>query len=158
MLKLARRARGLPALVASEWSDLFPHGGFHVDVKAKRLGFWAGHAPGLAMAAIPQWPGWQVEWWRDEFEFHLEQTGEALALAVPPAEASVKRLQEKFLDERRWNMPDLLLKLAGHEMLEGADVQISEDALRQDTPEVTAEMRRRIFDEAIGAWLKNRSR
>ena len=157
MLKLARRARGLPTLNAGEWSDLFPHGGFHVDVKGKRLGFWAGHAPGLAREVMPQWPGWQVEWWRDEFEFHLEQTGEVLTVAVPPAEVSLARLEEKFMNGPRWNMPDLLLKLVGHEMLEGADVQISEDALRQDAPEVSAELRRRILDEAIGAWRKKKN-
>jgi hypothetical protein len=155
MLKLARRARGLPRLDAAEWSDRFPHGGFHVDVKEKRLGFWAGHAPGLAMEVIPQWPGWQVEWWRDEYAFHLEQTEDALTLVVPPAEVSLARLEERFFDARRWNMPDLLLKLAGHEMLEGADIQISEDALRQDTPEVSAEVRRRIWDGAVGRWQKN---
>jgi hypothetical protein len=125
-------------------------------VKEKRLGFWAGHAPGLAMEVMPQWSGWQVAWWRDEFEFHLEQTGDALTLAVPPAGVSLARLEEKFFDARRWNMPDLLLKLAGHEMLEGADIQISEDALRQDTPEVSAEVRRRIWDGAIEGWRKRR--
>jgi hypothetical protein len=157
LLKKAGRARGLPALSAGEWGERFPCGGFHIDVKEKRLGFWANHAPGLAMAIIPEWLEWQVEWWRDEFEFHLEQTGGALTMAVPTAEAARARLEEKFFDARRWNMPDLLLKLAGHEMLEGADVQISEDALKQDTPEVSAEMRRRIWEEAVAGWRKKRN-
>lgn len=156
ILKLARKQAGVASLNAGEWSDSFLHSGFHIDEQKKTVGFWAAHAPGAVMRIGPQWPGWQVEWWRDAFEFHLAEVGEALSLPVAAAEASLARLEEKFLKDNRIDMAALLLKLAGNDMLAAADIQINPDALEQDAPEVPAEVRRGIWDKAVEGWRAQR--
>jgi hypothetical protein len=49
-----------------------PEWGLHVDLAARRLGWWtAATAPGLSQQAPRRWPGWEVQFWQDRYEQQL---------------------------------------------------------------------------------------
>jgi hypothetical protein len=56
-----------------------PLSGLHVDLATRRMGFWTSRTiPSLLREAPRLWPGWQLEFWHDDYERHLRECGDTL--------------------------------------------------------------------------------
>lgn len=74
-------------------SDTFPTFGFHVDISAHRLDFWAAEASLAVVSAITSaWKGWAVNYLKDDYERHQELTNERILFAPPSRRVLLTRM------------------------------------------------------------------
>jgi hypothetical protein len=152
LVEAAQRGPGMEALALEAWTDKFPIRGFHIEAKQKLIAIWAADEPGITRRVRPQWPGWQVEWLRDSFEFQLAQSRGLLTFPIRPVEAQLALLEKILLGSSEWDGPANLLNITEQERKAGYDIQINPYALRQDSQEVPGDIRRLILAKAIQAW------
>jgi hypothetical protein len=69
------------------------NGGVHVDARRHVVGFWCASPCEDAVArARAHWPGWAVEWWRDEHHVHEHLSRPALAFDVESEHRRLERV------------------------------------------------------------------
>jgi hypothetical protein len=86
---------GVSSLV---WENEMPTGGVHVDFDSATVSFWwAEDTPAIEERIGAAWPGWNIDWLRDEFERQLALCG----LDVRLPERSLVELQTEVLGRMR---------------------------------------------------------
>jgi hypothetical protein len=81
-----------------DWEEEMPTGGLHVDFDSATLSFWwAMDAPAIEERIGAAWPGWRIEWLRDQFEKQAALSG----LDVRLPERPLADLQKEALGRMR---------------------------------------------------------
>jgi hypothetical protein len=57
-----------------------PSFGLHLDLPGRRLGWWTASTCVAYEDVARRWPGWQVEFWQDRYERHVEACGGQVTL------------------------------------------------------------------------------
>ena len=79
--ELERAMEQAPPVTELVWdAEEYPRGGIHVDYPARILGtWWSDPTPRLESLVTRAWPGWNLRWWRDEFERQVELASVAIS-------------------------------------------------------------------------------
>ena len=157
LLSAVREQPGLSRFDYAEWSSTFPQGGLHVDFDQCSAGFWLAppfeNAVARAVAALP---GFEVEFWRDRYERHLELTRGYLDFPGVDPIACIADLRHTLLGESESGGKSLLRaveSLRGH----GSEVtNINPFALRDDSLELPPSHRMELFEHAVAEWYATR--
>jgi hypothetical protein len=144
------RSGGLDRLNLDEWTKEFPGGGFHLELSARRLDFWAARdVPGLEECVTRDWSGWVVCWHRDVYEAQLERTEGLLCFPIPDREELLERCRQILLLDRPASPVDIVKRLIEQGRAEGRDVHVNPWALRDDRLELSREKRIAILTSAM---------
>ena len=143
--------RGLEEFHMSKWSRGFPLGGFHVDTLRRTVEFWTGReAPDAPRRVAQRWPGWDVTWYRDRFEFQLDRSGGALSFSAEPQDVLIERLRQILLRERTTSGVDAMLEFEAAMRKEGHTVtNINPYSLRDAQLVLPIATKREIFEQAL---------
>jgi hypothetical protein len=122
-----------PSLVHFEFFPVedieFPHCGFHIDQREKRIIFWSGLPDWLDIGELPDmWAGWDIQFVDDQFETH-EQA----------AQGRIK-LSPYTPDVLLVNLESILVVDPSKDPYQKYDIPFQE--------------KKKIFDAAVAAWKK----
>lgn len=157
LVEVARNSSGLDYVPLDEWQAAFPQSGFHIDLVEKQLIFWAANETGIAEHVIPAWPNWQVRWLNDGYEAQLERTREKLILPMRSIDEMLTALGAILVRESHHHHGTSALEVANLLKMEGHNIKINPNALRDDPQEVPYTTKREIFDRTVAAWRKRGS-
>jgi hypothetical protein len=146
-------------LGVAEWHQHFNQslkGGFHIDFMEKKLSVWRSYSIGAIHHIVAHWPGWQIDWLRDDFETHIALTENCLTLDVPSESELLPQLEGIPLREPR-KSKDFFKVSIEHMKKGGGDVRINPHAFHDNPPETGLELRKKIFQDAVNAWKKSES-
>jgi hypothetical protein len=133
-------------------ADRFPRGGFHIDVESKRLSIWEGYSPGIDREFEPYWPGWEIDWLKDNFEAHIALTENRLVLDLPSDSDLLSELESTLIREDSTGSVASFLDFTKTLRQEDQDVRFNPNVL-YDTPQnLDADFKRKTFDAAVEAW------
>ncbi|MBX3064140.1 MAG: hypothetical protein KF726_14275 [Anaerolineae bacterium] len=158
LIELARNTESLDYLPLDQWTNDFPKGGFHIDLPAKQILCWHVNAPEIKSYLNQAWQGWETLWLGDAYEPHLERIRGRVTLPSVDIGELLTRLEE-FLVHRPLRSDDQRVKLVARIAQmesEGYEVRNNEFALRDDPLQLDSATRRRIFDQAVAGWQKDR--
>ena len=142
---------GRDAFGEGHWPEEFPIGGFHADVLRRTLELWiTADAAGVVEHLGDRWPGWEVAWHHDAWEWQEDRCDGRLRYPRPDPAALEQRLVDLLLGPPRTSGAEMVQRLAATHRAEGKQVEISPWALRDDVREVPLEARRRILAAALG--------
>ena len=79
-----------------------PDAGLHIDLTQRSAGLWSGTAAlhDIALEWPALWPGWRLDFWRDDYRRHIAAAGGAIALPGPDLAAARDRLAARV--RARW--------------------------------------------------------
>jgi hypothetical protein len=140
---------GLGRLSLAERTSTFPNGGFHLDLRSNRLGYWtAGDQPGVPARVAAQWFGWSVTWLRDRYEDQLAACGGLLSFPDRTADALFAELRSMLVREPGGSPTETVAWLAERERAAGKAVEVNVNALRDDRVEIPIITRAEILHRA----------
>lgn len=146
LLDCCQTESGEAELSLDEWTDSFPTGGVHIDGITRTIEFWiACDAPDVERRVTQRWLGWNVQWRRDHYEFHLNVTQGRLRFPIPSRRRLESQIKEMLLHETSGSSVDLIARAIGTEAGDVEKVQINPWALRDDRLEIPVDDRRRIL-------------
>lgn len=149
--ELGQSSTAVDFVPLDEWlKDEFPEGGFHIDSNTKRLDYWiARDVPELPQKVARLWPGWNVTWHRDEFEFQLDAAAGKLRFPYRSKEALEQQVKTMLLSDCSGD-PLAFLETAAKNLPEGtAKVEINPLALRHDQLVLDVAERQSIVDYSL---------
>ena len=135
----------------AKWCGGFPLGGFHIDTLRKSVEFWTGReAPDAPRRVAGRWPGWDVIWHRDRFEFQIERAGGALSFRVESEDVLIERLRGILLREHTGSGVDAMLDFEAAMRKEGHTVSnINPYSLRDAQLVLPVSTRRDLLDRTL---------
>lgn len=135
--------------------QLFPKGGLHIDVPTKKLSLWTTEDI-KPMNALPHyWPGWEIDWLKDNFEAHLALTDNRLRFPAVSDEQMLSRFETILMGQDHGALPGFLSMLEKLKQ-EGKTIAANPSALYENLFELEIERRRQIFDHAVETWKQTR--
>jgi hypothetical protein len=154
---IARKERGVERFDLDEWTPESLTSGFHIDVSRRSVEFWtASEQPGIEARLKRCWPGWDVLWHQDRFEFQIERAGGLLRLPVKPRAEMEERVRRILLAEDGWSPSDTLTAfLEQHASPEGK-VEFNPLMFQYDRLSLPLPERERILREAFASLQRNR--
>lgn len=157
LLDKRERAKPVDRVPLDQWLGYeFPTGGFHVDVPAKRVEYWAANdLPDTAWRVSQRWPSWKVTWHRDAFEWQLKATSGKLQFPMRSTEILQQQVKEMLLRDDGRSPVETILEITDKARQEGKDVQINPWALRDDRRELDAAERQRIVALALETSIES---
>jgi hypothetical protein len=153
LVEAMRERAHLSPLFLADLDIDFPISGFHIDLVTKKLSFWSADAAGITDNLPRYWPGWQIDWLKDNYEAHVSLTQNRLSLPTISDENLLVQM-EKILLSKTPRRVDGLLRLVDDLRQRDKEVQVNPDALHESPLELAIEFRRRVFSEAVAAWKK----
>jgi hypothetical protein len=129
-----------------------PGGGFHIDLPARTLSYWAADDPGLRDHIAGYWPGWAIDWLEDRFEAHAALTQDHLKFVLPATETVLARLENLLLSTPHSNAIESFRRLLEMSLQEGKQVQINPATLGDHPLEPETAFRQQVFARAVTAW------
>jgi hypothetical protein len=76
--------RAAPETAPLIWKGQFPGEGVHFDFDRRILSFWSAGTLASIEKIAAAWPGWKVNWLRDDFESHIALSGLDIRLPYRP--------------------------------------------------------------------------
>lgn len=138
-----------------EAMETFPTAGFHLDVPQRRLDYWhADDLPGGLDRFRQAWTGWEIADHQGEYEVQLRLAEGRLELPALKQEVLLKKLERSLVTTSSSNPADSIRFLTERLAKDGKNVQVNPNALRYDQKELTEEMKRAIWEDALGKYLR----
>lgn len=103
-------AKGL--LSVDDLPQGLPRSGFHIDLSSKTLELWTTKSEADIERRLGRlWPGWEVRWHRDNFEFQLERCGGQLHFSLESRQESMTSMKDALLwEDTRDPSPNLSME------------------------------------------------
>jgi hypothetical protein len=126
-------------------------GGFHIDETRQTVDFWTTSvAPNIVPRVVEWWPGWNVIWHQDRFEFQIERTDRRFDVSVPADEALLARIREILLREEKEDAVEGFLQVTRTLAKEGMKItDVNPHALRDARLTLPLELRAQMVEAAI---------
>ena len=133
----------------AEWTSEFPSGGFHADMDDRRLAFWAANdCPNLVADVSDAWRDWQIDWYKDRFESHVQLTNSVLSLNERSASEMLPELLQMLgQDSKPVDLLELVEKLSEHDG--SGEVKVNPFAVRDDRLAVDADFRKQVLARCV---------
>ncbi|GIO08088.1 hypothetical protein J31TS6_41160 [Brevibacillus reuszeri] len=149
MIDKINKSYGYKTLSLSEWSQDFPVGGFHLDLKVRRLEFWHAYdLPNLSEQLSVKWSDWEVIDHYGNYELQCKRTDGRLLFQRVDQQQLLEKLKGLLLTEST-NPLDTIAYIVKKETDEGRTVEISPYALRYNKYELPRNVREEILHYAI---------
>jgi hypothetical protein len=142
---------GMDAADLRSSSSSAPHAGFHIDEGSRTVDFWcAQDFPAAAERVAEWWPGWDVTWHRDRFEFQLERSDGLLQFPTKTEEQILEELRASLLRPPSTRSgAEMIMDIAKVLEKHGETItSINPDGLHDAELILSLEERTRIFEEA----------
>jgi hypothetical protein len=157
LVEIARSEQGWESLRFDEGIDSFPRGGFHIDVRLKRVTWWSICAYDSKGSIAHWWPGWRVQWLGDNFEPQLAAAGGRLHFST---DQLVEKIEAMLRPDPSpgGSGRDTVLTIVEPLIRQGHQIEVNPYALHDsERPGISGQSRSQILDGAIAAWRQARS-
>ncbi|GED67980.1 hypothetical protein BRE01_16820 [Brevibacillus reuszeri] len=149
MINKINKSYGYKNLSLGEWSYSFPVGGFHLDLKMRRLEFWHAYdLPNISEQLSEKWSDWEVFDHYSHYEIQCKQTDGRLQFQSVYQHQLLAKLRGILLKESS-NPLDALAFLVKKEADAGRTVEINPNALRYDRFELPRIVKEELLDYAL---------
>jgi CubicO group peptidase (beta-lactamase class C family) len=152
------KSYGYRSFVLSEWTEVFPAAGFHIDVTRKRIDIWHAKALEAVLTRLQSiWPGWEIIDHGGGYEAQVKRTGGALKLQTADEHHLLDRLQHMLLENSAANPVKAVTYFARKEAEAGKAVEINPYALKYDTYRLPGELKAELWNAAVSRLSLNKS-
>lgn len=149
LLTTMHEYQGLEKLIIA---DAFPTGGFHVDITARRLDFWAAQVlPDIINRVRRKWLGWSVQSHRDRFEFQVERTNGQLQLPTRFERDLKTKIETMLMRQSLSSGAELFLKSVQAHLDLGHSVKVNPWTMVDTRLDVDLTQRQEILNRAFEA-------
>ena len=144
----------LAGALPSEWAEREivgrpPTFGLHLDLLGQQLGWWTASTSVAHEEVAQRWPGWQVEFWQDRYERHVEACDGQVRLPSIDIGRGLDAVEARLGRELR-DPADAALRVAERFRAEGREVTVN-PAVRAHTEVEPVDSEQTAIAEALAA-------
>jgi hypothetical protein len=159
LLTKAETQAGLDSLRYSDWSDIFPENGFHIDIPNKVITYWSYfHQNAFHQSFEKDWAGWEIKWKAQNYQAQVQLTKGKLTLPTIDYPALCKQLAEQLMLDSGTDPIQMMQKAIQSMKPEAEQIFINPSALRHYPIELTLEEKQIIFWRACNHLLHSKNR